>query len=146
MNLRNCPECGKVFTFIRTNLCPDCQKIDEEKYQTVRRYISEHPGVAIGEVSENTGIGEDKILRYLKQGRFSTEGMSHVNFECELCGAAINGGRYCAACQEKLTSGLKKVIHDENKKAIAELQKKREEEQKNKGPRMHTANLWSKNR
>lgn len=144
MNLRNCPECGKVFTFIRTNLCPDCQKIDEENYKKVRRYIAEHSGVAITEVSENTGISEEKILRYLKQGRFSTDGVTRVKFECELCGTAINGGRYCAACQERLTAGLKKVIHEENKKTMAEMQKKRAEKQKNQGPRMHTANLWFK--
>lgn len=142
MKLRNCPECGQVFTYLRTNLCPACQKIDEENYKVVRKYIAENPGVGIAEVSEKTGIAEEKILRYLKEGRFSTEGMLQAKLQCELCGTAIKSGRYCAACQEKLTSGIKKVIREENDKAISELQKKKEEEYKKNSPRMHSSGLW----
>lgn len=144
MNLRNCPECGKVFTYVRTNLCPECQKVDEENYKIVRKYIAEHPGVGITEVSENTGIAEEKILRYLKEGRFSTDKVLHTSLQCELCGAAINSGRFCASCQEKLTSGLKKVIQEENSKVLTEIKKKKEEELKKSGPRMHIGESWLK--
>lgn len=142
MKLRNCPQCGKVFTYIRTNLCPACQEINEENYKIVRKYIAENPGVGIAEVSEKTGIAEEIILRYLKEGRFSTEGMLQAKLQCELCGMAINSGRYCSACQEKLTSGLKKVIREENDKAISELKKKKEDENKKSGPRMHSTGSW----
>lgn len=142
MNLRNCPQCGKVFTFVRTNLCPECQDADEENFKVVRKYIAEHPGVGITEVSENTGIAEEKILRYMKEGRFSTDKMLHSSLQCELCGASINTGRYCLSCQKKLTSGLKKVIQEENSKVLNEIKKKKEDELKRSGPRMHTGNTW----
>lgn len=142
MQVRNCPQCGKIFTYIRTNLCPECQKQDEENFRIVRKYIAQNPGVGIEVVSENTGISEEKILKYLKEGRIVTGTVTQVKLACELCGTVISGGRYCAACQEKLTSGLKKVIQEENMKV---LQDKGETaaEGKKKSVRMHTADLWT---
>lgn len=142
MKLRNCPECGKVFTFIRTNLCPECQKKDEENFRIVRKFLLENPGALITEVSEKTGIGEEKILRYLKEGRFSVGTKIQVKLQCELCGAAINAGRYCLPCQEKLTAGLKKVIREQNEKVAAEAKKKQEPVPQKGRPRMHSAESW----
>lgn len=139
MSIRNCPECGKIFTYIRTNLCPTCQQKDEEQYKLVRNYISRNPGTDIRSVSEATGIEEEKIIRYLREGRIinaSTEVSAKI--ECEVCGKLISQGRYCDTCAEKLTSGLKRAIFEENKKV-------REEDRKKDGPRMHTAEHW-KNR
>ena len=92
MKLRNCPQCGQVFTYIRTNLCPACQKLDEENYKVVRKYIAENPGVGIAEVSEKTGIAEEKILRYLKEGVFPPRECCRPN-----CNANFAERRYKAA-------------------------------------------------
>lgn len=138
MSLRNCPECGKVFTYIRTNLCPNCQQKDEEQYKFVRNFIARNPGTDIKTVSEQTGVDEEKIIRYLREGRIANASTgSSVKIECELCGKLISQGRYCDICAEKLTSGLKRSINEENKKV-------REEDRKKDGPRMHTADMWRK--
>lgn len=133
MELKNCPECGKVFTFIRTNLCPACQKKDEDDFRAVRSYIIKNSGAGIPEISEETGISEEKIMRYIREGRIST-GFSRtpVNIQCEVCGRTIPNGRLCQECTEKLSSGLKKSILDENKRLQQEMEK---------GPRMHTADM-----
>ena len=47
MDLRNCPQCGKVFNFIRTNLCPECQEKDEQAFREIRKYITQHPGLLL---------------------------------------------------------------------------------------------------
>lgn len=145
MQVRNCPQCGKIFTFIRTNLCPECQKQDEENFKIVRKYISQNPGVDIEVVSENTGISEEKILKYLREGRIVSGVATQIKLECELCGTFISGGRYCTSCQEKLTAGLKKVIHEENQKILQEKGKTQANTGK-KGVRMHTADLWQRNK
>lgn len=145
MELRNCPECGKVFSFVRTNLCPECQKKDEECFRVIRKYIARHPGVSAIDVSKDTGISEEKVLRFLRQGRLSIGMEKQAKMACELCGGFISGGRYCPSCQEKLTSGLKKIVQEENRKVLEEMRK----EDGNigverKGVRMHTADLWHK--
>ncbi len=139
MELRNCPECGKVFTYIRTNLCPACQQKDEEDFKLVRKFIAQNPGCDILAVSEGTGVSEAKIIRYMREGRI-TAGTNNVNLRinCEVCGALISGGRFCKECSEKLVAGLKKSIQEENKKTIEELKKT--------GSRMHTADFWRNRR
>jgi len=134
MEVRNCPECGKVFTYIRTNLCPECQKKDDEDFRVVRAFIARNPGANVATVSEQTGISEKKIFRYIKEGRLEFGiGKASGPMACEVCGAPIPSGRLCKACSDKLASGLKKSIMEENKRAREEMKK---------GPRMHTADLF----
>ncbi len=132
MEMRNCPECGRIFAYIRTNLCPACIRKDEEDYRKVRNFIARNPGVDIITVSEETGVDEEKIVRYLKEGRIiNAHPNTKISIECELCGALIPNGRYCKACTEKLTAGLRKTIEAENQKA-------KEEEERRRGLRMYT--------
>jgi len=135
MDIRNCPECGKIFTYIRTNLCPACQQKDEEAFRVVRTYLAQHPGVDILTVAETTGVSEENIIRYVREGRI-TMGIERgfVQINCEICGVLISHGRLCQTCSEKLSSGLKKSIQEENKKAL--------DEQHREGPRMYTADHW----
>ena len=138
MDLRNCPQCGKVFNFIRTNLCPECQEKDEQAFREIRKYITQHPGATAIEVSKNTGISEEKVLRFLREGRLSAGAEHQSNYTCELCGKPVLRERYCLACREKLTECLKKTIIEENK------------EQQNRAlgnsgkAKMHTADLRKK--
>jgi flagellar operon protein (TIGR03826 family) len=138
MSLRNCPECGRVFTFVRTNLCPACQDKDEEQYKIVRNYITRNRGSDIRTVSEATGVSEEKIIRYVREGRIvNADAAVKIKLQCELCGKLIPRGRYCEGCADKLTSGLKRAISEENRKA-------REEERQKNASRMHTADHWRK--
>lgn len=135
MEIRNCPECGKIFTYLRTNLCPACQQKDEDTFKTVRAFISRNPGVDIITVSQETGVSEEKIVRYLKEGRINRGVTTGTKLECEVCGVLIPDGRLCQACSDKLSSGLKRSIMEENKKVD-------EKQQDKKGPRMYTADHW----
>jgi flagellar operon protein (TIGR03826 family) len=143
MSIKNCPQCGKIFNFVRTNLCPECLEKEEQIFRVIRDYISQHPGVSVVDVSRDTGISEEKVLRFLRQGRLAIGGEKQVKPECEICGKFVSGGRYCSACQEKLTAGLKKVVQEENKKALEKRRSANSGEQP-KGSQMHTAKLWQK--
>lgn len=56
MNLRNCPQCGKLFVYNIRNLCPECIKKDEKDFGCVRDYLYNHPRATIEEISEETGV------------------------------------------------------------------------------------------
>lgn len=134
MELRNCPECGKVFTYIRTNLCPACQKKDEDTFRVVRTFITRNPGADIITVCTETGVSEEKVMRYIREGRINHGFDSMTKCECEVCGVLIPSGRLCQTCNDKLTAGLKRSIQEENKNV--------ETAQDRKGPRMYTADHW----
>ena len=53
MNVRNCKMCGKIFNYVvGPVICPRCREAREEKFQEVKKYIDEHRGADILEVSE----------------------------------------------------------------------------------------------
>ena len=61
MDLRNCPQCGKVFNLLELIFVRMSRK-DEQAFREIRKYITQHPGATAIEVSKNTGISEEKVL------------------------------------------------------------------------------------
>lgn len=118
MEIRNCPECGKLFTFVRTNLCPECKERMEDQFEIVKQYIQKHPRAHITEISEATEIPEKTIASYIKDGRIvvSDAALESIGLKCESCGAPIAAGRFCDACSKKLADGFSQ---SDNKRASA---------------------------
>lgn len=109
--LRNCPQCGRVFAYVGRNLCPRCMDKEEEEFKLVRSYIREHPGATIMDTSEATEVDEQKILRFLRDGRLVSRGLqASVTLECERCGQTIGEGRYCRTCLTELDRELKETV------------------------------------
>lgn len=138
MNIRNCKECGKLFQYDGiSKLCFTCRKNDDEDFRRVKEYLYENPKETITVVSEETEVSEDKILRYLREGKLEITGDSAgILLDCESCGKAIRTGRYCDQCAHDLERGLKagfqrkeKQISRQNsfkeKMYITEMKKKR---------------------
>lgn len=109
--LRNCPECGRVFAYVGKNLCHKCIDKEEDEFRVVRVYVRENPGATIIETSEETGVDEETILRFLREGRLISRGLkaSYV-IHCERCGALIDDGRYCHSCLSELDGQLRRTI------------------------------------
>ncbi|MCT4619797.1 MAG: MerR family transcriptional regulator [Marinisporobacter sp.] len=126
--LRNCKECGRVFQYTGiSKICARCQKKGENDFNIVREYIYENPGATITEVAEETGVDEDKILRFLREGRLEIVGEnSALILECERCGKGIRTGRFCDECAQELQKGLKDGFEKTMKK------KERPEKQREK--------------
>ena len=60
--LKNCAQCGKIFTSTRgETLCRDCQIKLEEKEREVLDYVREHQGCTIAEVVEAMEVTEKFI-------------------------------------------------------------------------------------
>ncbi|PKM88328.1 MAG: MerR family transcriptional regulator [Firmicutes bacterium HGW-Firmicutes-12] len=141
MELRNCPECGSVFTYIRTNLCAACLEKDEVDFKKVRTFIVRNRNVGIPKVSEETGISEERIMRYIREGRISVASSNEkIILNCEVCGKSITSGRLCETCTERLSSGLRKQVLEENKKELEEQHKETVTKDEHT-PRMH---FWKK--
>ena len=117
MNLRNCSECGKVFVFVNRNICPDCQDKEEEMFGQARDYIKEHPGATIMEVSEKTGVSEEKIFRFLRDGRIVSSNVN-LGLVCESCGAPISSGRACDKCKKEIEKDFRTVAKSINYKTV----------------------------
>lgn len=109
----NCPECGRLFAADGVKrVCSKCLEKEDGEYATVRKYIRDHPGASVFEVSEETGIEEEKILQFLKDGRLQSSGYVEVAF-CERCGKKIGGGRFCDNCRNQMSQEVRSAIPKE---------------------------------
>ncbi|HHW39806.1 MAG TPA: MerR family transcriptional regulator [Syntrophomonadaceae bacterium] len=142
MELRNCPECGRLFTYVARNLCPACLEREEEFFKKVESFLKEHGGATVSEISEATGVPEDKIISFLRAGRLISSS-SNLVLECERCGKPIRIGRFCDECRSVLESSLKR---DEQKRAQERDAGRGEPETGAGRSRMHTAELYRKSR
>lgn len=128
MDLRNCPECGKLFVYNHRNLCPECLKKDEEDFERVRDFINNNPRATLEEVSEATEVSTKNILEYLKEGRLMLRSNNvNILLNCEICGEPILSGRICEKCSSKfrreLISHKKSSFIDKDMKGKIHLSK-----------------------
>ncbi len=137
MEIRNCPQCGKVFAYIRRNLCPDCMQKEEELFQVIRDYICNHPGSTVLSVAENTGIKEEIILRFLREGRLESSSvlLADSQLTCEMCGRSISSGKLCEKCANKLRKGF-----------TGETKEDKKEESQDHKPKVYTLDRIKDNR
>lgn len=108
-DLRNCIQCGRVFAFQGSKVCSKCQEAVEGEFTIVRKYVRDHPGADVMEVAEATGVTEEKILQFLREGRLISKGFVE-SLKCERCGAKIDAGRYCGQCLHELDNQFKTVL------------------------------------
>jgi len=107
--LRNCSQCGRVFAYRGNSLCSKCLDKAEDDFVLVRRYLQKHAGAGIKEIEENTGVDEQIIMKFMREGRLASESSADL-LKCENCGCSIAKGRYCEKCLYDLTYGLKAVL------------------------------------
>ena len=70
MDIRNCRNCGNIFNYLSGPIvCPACKESLEAKFQEVKLYIEEHPGVGIKQVSDACDVETSQIQQWLREER-----------------------------------------------------------------------------
>lgn len=82
-------------------LCPICRDEMEEKFQEVKKFISENKGVSMQQVSEECDVQSTWIQKWLREERLELMEGSAITLDCESCGAPIRSGRLCNKCVDK---------------------------------------------
>ena len=118
MDVRNCRKCGKLFNYVMGPItCPQCRDQMEEKFQEVKKYVSEHPGCGITEVAEECDVTTQQIKQWLREERLQFSEESAVGLSCEHCGAMIRSGRFCDKCKSGMTQNLQSAYKKESASA-----------------------------
>jgi len=112
MNVRNCRGCGKIFNYVAGPIqCPACRDKLEAKFQEVKEYIRENPGVSIPEVSETCDVEASQIRQWLREERLQLAEDSPIYLNCEGCGANIRLGKYCEKCKLNMTHEFNNILN-----------------------------------
>lgn len=124
MNVRNCKICGKIFNHVMgPAICPRCKEAREAKFQEVKKYVFDHRGADIIEVSEECDVEPSQIRQWIREERLQFADDSPIMIACEGCGAMIRSGRFCDKCKAEVTSGFQHEI-DKGKPKPAPAPKK----------------------
>lgn len=128
MDIRNCRACGRIFNYVSGPiLCQVCRETMEGKFQEVKDYIRNHPGVGIPEVSEACDVDPSQIRQWLREERLEVTEDSAIFLSCENCGAPIRCGRFCEKCKLNVTKGFKNIL-DESRAASRTVQRQTKED------------------
>lgn len=116
MNVTNCRGCGRLFNVLSNErLCPSCRQELEEKFQSVKLYLDDHPNASVEEVSRENDVSVKQIKQWVREERLSfTEG-SIEGIECESCGKMIRTGRFCDACKMNMANHLMSALEGPKK-------------------------------
>ena len=99
MEMVNCPKCGKVFNRTSASpICKACEKLEEEIFESVRKYLEDNPNCSMAALAEATDVSPKKILRYIREGRIEISNDGGIDLRCAQCGKPIKKGRYCDQC------------------------------------------------
>ena len=111
MNVRNCRKCGRVFNYVVGPLmCPRCRENLESKFQEVKKYVQDHPGTDISEVSTECEVETQQIHQWIREERLQFADDSPIRIPCESCGAMIKAGRFCEKCKRDMSTEFKHAI------------------------------------
>ena len=123
MDIRNCKSCGRMFNYIGSNICPECTKAVEAKFEEVKQYIYDHPRCSIHEVAEAMEISVSQIRKWLREERLTFCEDSDIALNCEKCGKRILTGRFCKMCKDTMSSQFESLYKKEEPKVNTERKK-----------------------
>lgn len=107
--IRNCPRCGKIFNYYGRAICNKCIDIEENEFKLVKEYIYDNPGATISEVSQETEVSVEKIMRFLREERLEIKSDNcNLLLECEKCGRPISSGRFCENCKGQINKEFRR--------------------------------------
>lgn len=113
MNVANCPKCGRIFVKGFNKVCPNCVKEIEQQYEKCLRFLRDHKGCTINELSEETGVTVRQITKFIREGRISIVHAPNMSYPCEVCGVQIRESNICEPCRSKLAKDVSNTKEDE---------------------------------
>ncbi len=126
--LRNCEECGVVFSHPTRDLCQKCHEQAQKHFDTVKQFLRENPGATTAQVAQATEVDLDLIYEYIRAGRLDVI-PKDASLECTICGRPIAMGKVCSLCRTSLQKGTtpesSKKSLDSSKMHILEQIRKR---------------------
>lgn len=102
--LKNCDNCGQVFSHPMQKLCSVCSRERNEEFERVRLYLQKNKQATLLQTAEATDVPLKRVEEFIADGRLSVLPQDAVR-RCRICGAQINEGRVCGGCQRQLSGG-----------------------------------------
>jgi len=111
MDVRNCRRCRAIFNYVvGPPICPQCREQIEAKFQEVKNFVYANKRATVPVIAKECNVGISQIHTWIREERLVFADDSPIGIGCELCGATIKTGRFCAKCKSEVTNNLNSVI------------------------------------
>ncbi|WP_411335127.1 TIGR03826 family flagellar region protein [Metabacillus indicus] len=119
VELSNCPECYSLF--VRTSfktVCDTCHKKEERHYEAVYSFLkqSRNRTATLVTTAEETGVSEDLILKFIRQGKIQLANFPNLGYPCQKCGTLIRENKLCLTCSKDLKTQLFDLEREEERR------------------------------
>jgi len=103
VDVQCCKECGRIFNASKPGVCQKCRAKEIDALALVTDSLRDEPGQSVEELSENTGVDEKLIMKFIREGRI-TSGAIIGTVPCGRCGkpALSLAVRLCPKCSADL--------------------------------------------
>ena len=91
-------------------MCPVCREDIEKKFQQVKEYVSNNANCSVALVAEECEVSEKQIKQWVREERLIFADGAVAGISCEVCGAPIATGRFCAKCKTQVMNDLNGAI------------------------------------
>lgn len=122
--LANCSRCGKVYAKTIRDICQDCYQEEEEAFREVYTFLKDRKNreATVSEIMEGTGVEEELITKFIREGRLRPSEFPKLSYPCERCQEPIQTGKYCLNCINELKRDLE--IHEKQSETQINNEKK----------------------
>ena len=128
MELDNCPNCDAIFVKSAfRDVCEACAREEDADFEEVYQYIRKRANrtASMKQVIEATGVAEERIVKFVKNGRLRLSQFPNLGVPCEKCGAPVkDGGRLCTLCAKELRTDLAQFELEEQQQRDIEARNK----------------------
>lgn len=103
MDVQSCKECGRIFNASKPGLCQKCKSKESDALALVTDSLRDEPGQSVEELSENTGVDEKLIMKFIREGKIASDAIIGT-VSCGRCGkpAESLAMRLCPKCSADL--------------------------------------------
>ncbi|OEH92196.1 TIGR03826 family flagellar region protein [Bacillus solimangrovi] len=122
--LANCPKCDRLFVQNLSGICETCRREEDKQFDIVYKYIrkKENRSATIQQIHTDTGVAEETIMRFVKEGRLRTTQFPNVGYGCKRCGTIIREGEMCVECVRTIKDDLHRYKRESERKEATEKQ------------------------
>ena len=81
----------------------------------------ENRAATMQQVVEATGVSEELLLKFIKNGRIQVKQFPNLGYPCDKCGSIIQTGKLCESCATELRKEID--LHEKEEQRKEELSK-----------------------
>ena len=101
--LKNCAECGGLFSSSGSSFCQSCTVKLRRDLTKIEVFLKHNPNSDLKDIATGTGVSEKTVQRFINEGTLMPNKSSIKYSKCIVCGAKIYEGKLCTSCRKKVS-------------------------------------------